>query len=509
MTHLLALDQGTTSSRAIVFSLSGNVLATAQQEFTQHYPKPGWVEHNAEEIWQSQLAVTREAMRRANLAATDIASIGITNQRETTILWERGTGKPVSRAIVWQDRRTAGLCDKLKAAGHERIVREKTGLVLDPYFSATKLNWLLRDDALRSRAEAGELCFGTVDSWLIYNFTAGQVHATDVTNAARTLLLNIHTLQWDEELLKIFGIPRALLPQVKPSSGVFAMTDAGMLSGEIPIAGVAGDQQSALFGQACFKPGMAKNTYGTGSFVVMNTGDTVPAIADGASDDGRIGSGVLCTVAWQIGDAKPCYALEASIFITGAAVQWLRDGLGLIKTAAEVEDLAASVPDSGGVYFVPALAGLGSPHWDASARGTIVGITRGTTAAHLARATLEAIAYQVRDGIDAMKAESGIELRELRVDGGAAINNMLMQFQADMLNTPVIRPKVTETTALGAAYLAGLGVGVLNQNEIESHWQLGQRFEPTMDAKQRDTLHHDWTRAVARASHWIDDESAH
>lgn len=521
MTHLLALDQGTTSSRAIVFSFSGDVVAAAQQEFTQHYPQPGWVEHNAEEIWQSQLAVTREAMRRANLDAHDIAAIGITNQRETTILWDRSTGKPISRAIVWQDRRTSEMCEHLKAAGHERIVREKTGLVLDPYFSATKLHWLLRDDALRSKAEAGELCFGTVDSWLIYNFTGGQVHATDVTNAARTLLLNIHTLRWDPQLLKIFDIPRAVLPQVKPSSGVFATTDAGLLGGEIPIAGVAGDQQAALFGQACFQPGMAKNTYGTGSFVVMNIGSDAfgcrpSAIGRGseskAPTDGREpkaespADGVLCTVAWQIGDAKPCYALEASIFITGAAVQWLRDGLGLIKTAAEVEDLAASVPDSGGVYFVPALAGLGSPHWDASARGTIVGITRGTTAAHLARATLEAIAYQVRDGIDAMRTASGIELRELRVDGGAAINDMLMQFQADMLDTPVIRPKVTETTALGAAYLAGLGVGALDLQQIESHWQPGQRFEPKMNASQRDVLHRNWKRAVTRACHWATDD---
>lgn len=519
MTHLLALDQGTTSSRAIVFLLRGDVVATAQQEFTQHYPQPGWVEHNAVEIWQSQLAVTREAMRRAKIEAGDVAAIGITNQRETTILWERKTGRPVGRAIVWQDRRTAGMCEQLKSAGHERIVREKTGLVLDPYFSATKINWLLgRDEKLRRRAEAGDICFGTVDSWLIYNLTAGQVHATDVTNAARTLLLNIHTLDWDDELLRMFGVPRAMLPEVKSSSGVIGHTDPGLLGGAIPIAGVAGDQQAALFGQACFKPGMAKNTYGTGSFIVMNTGEKAvgsrpSAVGKGADSIALAESrkptadgpahGVLTTIAWKIGEAKPVYALEASIFITGAAVQWLRDGLGLIKTSAEVEDLAASVPDSGGVYFVPALAGLGSPHWDPSARGTIVGITRGTTAAHLARATLEAIAYQTRDGIEAMQAASGIALRELRVDGGAAINNMLMQFQADMLNTPVIRPRVTETTALGAAFLAGLGVGALDLAQIQSHWQLGKRFEPTMDAQQRDALYHDWQRAVERSRGWI------
>jgi len=399
-------------------------------------------------------------------------------------------------------------------------VREKTGLVLDPYFSATKIHWLLaRDENLRRRADAGEICFGTIDSWLIYNFTAGQVHATDVTNAARTLLLNIHTLDWDDDLLRIFDVPRAMLPEVKPSSGVIGRTDSGLLGGEIVIAGCAGDQQAALFGQACFTPGMAKNTYGTGSFVVMNIGGEAfgnrpSAVGKGgeskALPDSREPTadspahGVLTTVAWQIGDDKPCYALEASIFITGAAVQWLRDGLGLIKTSAEVEDLAASVPDSGGVYFVPALAGLGSPHWDPTARGTIVGLTRGTTAAHLARATLEAIAYQTRDGIDAMQAASGIALCELRVDGGAAINDMLMQFQADMLDTPVIRPRVTETTALGAAYLAGLGVGALDQRQIESQWQLGKRFEPAMDAQQRDALYRDWQRAVERSRGWAE-----
>ena len=509
MAHLLALDQGTTSSRAIVFSLGGEVVASAQQEFSQHYPQPGWVEHNAGEIWQSQLAVAREAMRRAAIDASDVAAIGITNQRETTVLWERATGRPIGRAIVWQDRRTAAMCDALKQAGHAPTVRKKTGLVIDAYFSATKLRWLLdRDDDLRRRAEAGEICFGTIDSWLIYNLTAGQVHATDVTNAARTLLLNIHTLKWDEQLLTIFGVPRAMLPQVRPSAGVIGRTDPGLLGGSIAIAGVAGDQQAALFGQACFEPGMAKNTYGTGSFVVMNIGESAarPSTPHAAADSAGLPEhhGVLTTVAWQLGDAKPCYALEASIFITGAAVQWLRDGLGLIRTAAEIEDLAASVPDSGGVYFVPALAGLGSPHWDPAARGTIVGITRGTTAAHLARATLEAIAYQTRDGIEAMNAASGIPLRELRVDGGAAVNDMLMQFQADVLDTPVIRPQVTETTALGAAYLAGLGVDAFDLLHIGSQWHMGRRFEPAMQTEQRAQQYNDWKRAVQRAKGWAE-----
>lgn len=511
MTYLLALDQGTTSSRAIVFSLTGQLIATAQQEFTQHYPKPGWVEHNADEIWQSQLAVTRQAIQRAGINAHDIAGIGITNQRETTVLWERATGRPVARAIVWQDRRTADLCQHLKSEGHEPLIRHKTGLVLDPYFSATKLKWLLdQDPQLRQRAEAGEICFGTIDSWLIYKFTHGQVHATDVSNAARTLLLNIHTLQWDDQLLEIFNVPRAILPQVRSSAGLIGMTDPGLLGGKIAISGCAGDQQAALFGQACFQPGMAKNTYGTGSFVVMNVGDQLPSASQTDAATGNENApatkdhGVLTTIAWQLGEDKPAYALEASIFVTGAAVQSLRDGLGLIKTSAEIEDLAASVPDSGGVYFVPALTGLGSPYWDPSARGTIVGLTRGTTAAHLARATLEAIAYQTRDGIQAMRAASGVDLRELRVDGGAAINDMLMQFQADVLNTLVIRPQVTETTALGAAYLAGLGANVLDLAQIESQWALGKRFEPQMHQQQRDTLYRSWLRAVNRARHWAE-----
>jgi glycerol kinase len=508
MTYLLALDQGTTSSRAIVFSMEGTVVATAQQEFQQHYPKPGWVEHNADEIWESQLAVTRQAIRRAGIEVASIAAIGITNQRETTVVWDRRTGRPVSRAIVWQDRRTAELCQSLRADGHAQMVQQKTGLVLDPYFSATKLHWMLKQQpALRKRADAGELCFGTIDSWLIYKLTGGEVHATDVTNAARTLLMNIHTLQWDEQLLELFEIPPSMLPRITPSSAMIGKTDAALLGSSVPIAGVAGDQQSALFGQACFSPGMAKNTYGTGSFIVMNTGEKAIGCSDTESspdDTGRPPHGVLSTVAWQLENSKPHYALEASIFVTGAAVQWLRDGLGLIKTSAEIEDLAASVDDSGGVYFVPALTGLGSPHWDANARGTIVGITRGTTAAHLARATLEAIAYQTCDGIHAMNKASGIALKELRVDGGAAINDMLMQFQADMLDTPVVRPRVTETTALGAASLAGLGVGVLDLEQIQSQWQLGKRFEPAMEQSQRNARYQQWQRAVDRSRGWVE-----
>jgi glycerol kinase len=494
MPHLLALDQGTTSSRAIVFDMDGRPVASAQQEFAQHYPAPGLVEHDADGIWQSQLATAQEAIKRAGLAVKDIAAIGITNQRETTILWDRRTGKPVHRAIVWQDRRTSDLCRTLKDRGLEEMVRETTGLLIDPYFSATKIAWLLDNvPDLRRRAEGGEICFGTVDCWLIWNLTGGRVHATDVSNASRTLLLNIHTLSWDDELLTAFNVPRAILPEVKSSAGRFGESDAGLLGGAIPISGVAGDQQAALFGQACFEPGMAKNTYGTGSFIVMNTG-----VNDVRCD------GVLTTIAWKIDEQPAQYALEASIFITGAAVQWLRDGLKLIRASAEVEDLAASVPDNGGVYFVPALAGLGAPHWDPYARGLIIGLTRGTTNAHIARAALEAMAYQTRDGIEAMQFGSGIALKELRVDGGAAINDLLMQFQADMLDTPVLRPKVTETTALGAAYLAGIGANALDQRTISRHWQLEQRFEPAMDRGTRHDLYRAWRAAVERSLRWAE-----
>lgn len=521
MPYILALDQGTTSSRAIVFDDRGTLVASAQQEFTQHYPAHGQVEHNPEEIWESQLATARLAIRRAKCKLADIAAIGITNQRETTILWDRKTGNPVGpnrRAIVWQDRRTAAICDELKRAGHEDLVRQRTGLLIDPYFSATKIRWMLdhadsrtgtrvrlKKTSLRKRAEDGEIAFGTVDSWLIWNLTGGEVHATDITNASRTLLFNIHTLDWDDDLLDLFGVPRAVLPNVVPSSGVIGETEPGLLSDArrtrddiaIPIAGVAGDQQAALFGQACFEPGMAKNTYGTGSFIVLNTGE-----------EARLGDGVLTTIGWQLEGQQPVYAQEASIFITGAAVQWLLDGLGLIKTSAEVEDLANSVKDNGGVYFVPALTGLGAPHWDPYARGIIVGLTRGSTAAHLARATIEAMAYQTRDGIDAMQRATGIDLAELRVDGGAAANDMLLQFQADMLDTPVLRPEITETTALGAAYLAALGVGATTLKKIERQWKLDRRFKPKMKAQHRDARYRDWQRAVERSRAWADDRDA-
>jgi glycerol kinase len=494
MKPILALDQGTTSSRSIVFDLEGNLLGLAQQEFTQHFPEPGWVEHNPEEIWDSQLATAREALKRAGISASELGAIGITNQRETTILWERRTGRPVYRAIVWQDRRTAGICDELKARGLEPVFHQKTGLVLDPYFSGTKIKWILdHHPDLRARAEAGELAFGTVDSWLIFRLTGGQVHATDVTNASRTLLFNIHQLEWDEELLGYLGVPRAILPEVRPSAGSFGETDPGLLGARVPIAGVAGDQQAALFGQACFSAGMAKNTYGTGAFVVMNTGEKAV-----------LGEGVLTTLAWQLPQEGPRYALEGSIFIAGAAVQWLRDGLGLISSSAQVEDLAASVPDNGGVYFVPALVGLGAPHWDAYARGAILGLTRGATKAHLARATLESMAYQTRDAIEAMSRASEVPLRELRVDGGAAVNNLLMQFQADILGVPVLRPKVTETTALGAAYLAAIGVGLAKPEELARSWALDRRFEPSMDPATRERLLRGWAKALERARHWED-----
>ena len=492
MSLILAFDQGTTSSRSIVFDLSGAPLASAAQEFTQHYPSPGLVEHNPDEIWESQLATAKEALRRADRQASDLAAIGITNQRETTLLWSRDTGKPIGRAIVWQDRRTADHCNRLKEQGLEATVRERTGLVIDPYFSATKIAWMLNNiDGARKEAEAGNLAFGTVDSWLIYKLTGGERHVTDVTNASRTMLFNLHTLDWDDELLRELDIPRTLMPEVAPSAGNLGTTEPGLFGTAIPISGVAGDQQAALFGQACFQVGMAKNTYGTGSFVVMNTGDR-PVIADG----------VLTTLGWQLQGARPTYALEASIFITGAAIQWLRDSLGLIQTSAEVEDLAASVADNGGVYFVPALTGLGSPHWDPYARGLIIGLTRGSTRAHLARAALEAMAFQTCDGIRAMEAPSETPLQELRVDGGACVNNLLMQFQADLLGRPVLRPRVTETTALGAAYLAAVGQGLASTEDLARTWALDRRFEPTMSAARREALHRDWTRAVKRAGRW-------
>ncbi len=492
MKYLLALDQGTTSSRAIIFGLDGSIVSVAQEEFEQHFPHDGWVEHDAEEIWQTQLKTAREAISQADVAPSDIAAIGITNQRETTIVWDRLTGKPLYHAIVWQDRRAATLTDRLKQDGMERVFREKTGLVLDPYFSGGKLAWILDNvSGARELADAGKICFGTVDSWLLYRLSGGRMHATDVSNASRTLMFNIHDLSWDDDLLDIFNIPDAILPQVMPSAGRFGETDPDLFGQPIPITGVAGDQQAALFGQACFEPGMAKNTYGTGAFVVMNTGPK-PVLGDG----------VLTTIAWQINGQQPQYALEGSIFIAGAAVQWLRDGLGLIKDAREIEQLAAGVPDNGGVYFVPALVGLGAPHWDPYARGTIVGITRATTRGHLARADLEAMAYQTRDAIEAMQEAGGIALRQLRVDGGASANNLLLQIQADILGTPVVRPQVTETTALGAAYLAGIGIGLMDQNTITGQWVPDRRFEPSMASNERDALISDWKRAVERSLNW-------
>ena len=496
MPHVLALDQGTTSSRAIVFDDAGSEVAMAQREFRQLFPRPGWVEHDPREIWESQLAVAREALARAGLAAADVAALGITNQRETTIVWDRATGEPVANAIVWQDRRTAGACDRLKRAGLEPLFRERTGLVLDPYFSGTKLAWLLDEvPGVRAAAAAGRLAFGTVDSWLLWNLTGGPAggrHATDITNASRTLLWDIHKEEWDGELLAALGIPRELLPAVLSSSEVYGETVPGLFGGPIPIAGIAGDQQAALFGQACLAPGMVKNTYGTGCFLLMNTGDRLNVSRHE----------LLTTPAWRRA-GHTTYALEGSVFVAGAVVQWLRDGLGLIRSAAEVEALAASVPDAGGVVLVPAFTGLGAPHWDAYARGALLGITRGTTAAHLARAALEGIAFQVADVLAAMEADSGLPTAELRVDGGATANDLLMQVQADLAGVPVVRPRVQETTALGAAYLAGLATGVwMDTDEIAARWQVERTFEPALDPARAAERRARWSRAVERAKAW-------
>jgi glycerol kinase len=488
---LLALDQGTTSSRAILFDDSGEVRGSAQQEFEQLFPQPGWVEHRPSDIWSSQSAAAAEALARAGVHAREVAAIGIANQRETTLLWDRKTGAPVCNAIVWQDRRTAPICERLRAEGAAPLVQERTGLVIDPYFSGTKLQWMLDEiDGARARAERGELAFGTVDSWLIWNLTEGRLHVTDVTNASRTMLFDIHRGCWDEELLTLLRIPREVLPEVVESSG--ACGSASVLGTEIPIAGVAGDQQAALFGQACFQPGMAKNTYGTGCFLLMATGPEARASQNQ----------LLTTIAWKICGQME-YALEGSVFIAGAAVQWLRDGLGVIRRSADVEELAATVHDNGGVYFVPAFAGLGSPHWDPYARGTIAGITRGTTAGHIARATLESIAFQSADLLGAMERDSGLPLRELRVDGGAAVNDFLMQFQADLLQDPVVRPRTVETTALGAACLAGLAVGTWkSRDEIASRWAVDRRFEPRRTAAEMHELQGQWRRAVERSKNW-------
>lgn len=494
--YILAFDQGTTSSRAIVFDQQGSIQAVAQKEFEQIFPKPGWVEHDPNEIWSTQAGVAAEAISKIGINGKNLAAIGITNQRETTIVWDRESGEPVYNAIVWQDRRTAKFCDQLKEQGYEEAVKSKTGLVIDAYFSGTKVNWILENvPGARERAEAGKLAFGTVDSWLVWKLTRGEKHLTDITNASRTMLFNIHTCEWDAELLKMLNIPKSMLPEVKASSEVMAHTKTTIFAHEIPISGIAGDQQAALFGQQCTQPGMAKNTYGTGCFMLMNTG--TKAI--------RSQNNLLTTVAWKIGQ-EVTYALEGSIFIAGAAVQWLRDQLGIIKDSSEVEQLARTVEDNGGLYFVPALAGLGAPHWDQYARGTMVGITRGTNRGHFARATLEGIAFQVMDVLKSMEADSGIEVRELRVDGGAAANNLLMQFQSDCLQAPVIRPKQLETTALGAAYLAGLAVGYWKDlAEVQSQWQKDREFTPEIPAAKMDLQVIKWNKALQKSKDWIDE----
>lgn len=487
--YILSLDQGTSSSRAIVFDEKGEIRAVAQREFRQIFPQSGWVEHDPHEIWSSQASVIAEAIASIGINGLDIAAIGITNQRETTIVWDRITGEPVYNAIVWQDRRTSAYCDALKAEGRTEFIREKTGLIIDAYFSATKIKWILDHvEGVREKAEAGKLAFGTVDSWLIWRLTRGEVHVTDVTNASRTMLYNINRLAWDEELLELFGIPRSMMPEVKSSSEIYGHTKTTLFAHKVPIAGIAGDQQAALFGQMCIEPGMVKNTYGTGCFLLMNSGDK-PVFSR---------NNLITTIAWKIGD-QVTYALEGSIFVGGAIVQWLRDGLGIIRSSSEIEALADRVPDTGGVYFVPALTGLAAPYWDQYARGAISGISRGTTAAHIARAALEGIAYQTMDVVNAMMRDAEIELKELRVDGGAAANNLLMQFQADILRTTVIRPKIIETTALGAAYLAGLAVGYWkNTDEIRQQWQIDHRFEPSGNNEKVMNLIEGWRNAVDR-----------
>ncbi len=491
---ILALDQGTTSSRAILFDQEGRIRAVAQQEFTQLFPQAGWVEHDPKEIWSSQLAVCLEVLEKAGVTANQVQGIGITNQRETTIVWDRQTGEPIYNAIVWQDRRTASICDQLKKDGQEEYLRQHTGLLADAYFSGTKVKWILDQvEGARERAERGELCFGTVDSWLVWNLSGGEVHVTDYTNASRTLLFNIGTLQWDDHLLKLLEVPRALLPEVKSSSEVYAYSSEEILGAAIPIAGIAGDQQAALFGQACWEKGMAKNTYGTGCFMLMNTGKEMI----------RSKSGLLSTIAWGL-DGEVQYALEGSVFIAGAAIQWLRDGLKIIDESPDSEYFAMKVENPEGVYVVPAFAGLGAPYWDMYARGAIFGLTRGTTKAHLIRATLESLAYQTKDVLLAMENDSGVSLKGLRVDGGASANNLLMQFQADILGTHVERPQIIETTALGAAYLAGLATGFWTKEDLQEKWLLDQAFEPEMDDQKRKKLYKGWKKAVERTMDWED-----
>jgi len=493
--YVLALDQGTTSSRAIIFDRNGVPVCSVNHEFSQIYPKPGWVEHDPIDILESQINVAKKALRKVSIEPNQIAAVAIANQRETTIVWDRKTGKPVYNAIVWQCRRTSDICDNLRKAGLEPEICRKTGLVADAYFSSTKLKWILSNvEGIRKKAEDGDLLFGTVDSWLIWNLTSGKVHATDCSNASRTMLFNIHTLQWDEELLEIFEVPKAMLPRVNPSSFVYGYTTKEIFGSEIPIAGVAGDQQAALFGQTCFEPGSVKNTYGTGSFILMNTG--TEAI--------QSRSGLLTTVAWSLEKEQVCYALEGSVFVAGAVVQWLRDGLKIIEKPSDTECLASSVPDSAGVYFVPAFVGLGAPYWDMYARGTILGITRGTTKEHIVRAALESIAYQTRDVVEVMSKESGIDVHILKTDGGASANDFLMQFQADILGVPVERPEVSEITALGAAYLAGLAVGYWKDIEqLKSQRRVDRRFVPAIGQSKREDLYRNWKEAVSRSLHWV------
>ena len=496
--YILSLDQGTTSSRAILFDHSGNIASLAQKEFKQFYPQPGWVEHDAEEIWSSQFGVMAEAMAKKNIHTDQIAAIGITNQRETTIVWDKTTGKPIYHAIVWQDRRTAEYCDQLKAKNLSTKIQEKTGLIVDAYFSATKLRWILENvPGARQKAGKGELAFGTVDTWLVWKLSGGSLHVTDVSNASRTMLLNIHTCTWDDELLKLFDIPENILPAIKGSSEIYGKTGTVVApTSGIPIAGIAGDQQAALFGQLCTQQGMVKNTYGTGCFMLMNTGEKAVVSTNN----------LLTTIAWKINN-RVDYALEGSIFIAGAVVQWLRDGLQLIRSSQEIEPLASQTMETDGVYIVPAFAGLGAPHWNQYARGSIFGMTRGTTNAHLARAALESIAYQTYDVLKAMEADSGISIKELRVDGGATSNNLLMQFQSDILQVPVVRPKIYETTALGAAYLAGLAVGYWkNMDEIQQQWQVDQQFIPAMDNRKKNELLKGWQRAVKASVAWAENK---
>ncbi|WP_314598116.1 glycerol kinase GlpK [uncultured Selenomonas sp.] len=495
--YVMALDAGTTSNRAIIFDVDSKIVGVAQKEFTQHFPQPGWVEHDAEEIWSSMHEVMREALEQSGLVASDIAAIGITNQRETAVIWDRTTGRPIYNAIVWQSRQTADICEDLKRQGLVDEFKEKTGLVIDAYFSGTKVKWILDHvEGARARAEKGELAFGTIDTWLLWKLTGGKEHKTDYSNASRTLMFNIKTLEWDEALLKHLTVPKSLLPEVRPSSEVYGHTIPSVIGASVPVAGMAGDQQSALFGQNCFSPGEAKNTYGTGCFLLMNTGEDLCMSKNG----------LVTTIAWGL-DGKVEYALEGSIFVGGSAIQWLRDGLRLVDSAPDSEWVAKKVKDAGGVYMVPAFVGLGAPYWDMNARGMIIGLTRGTTKAHIVRATLDSLAYQTRDVLGAMEADSGNRLAALKVDGGAVANNLLMQFQADLLGVPVDRPQITETTALGAAYLAGLATGVwASKEELKKSWQLDTRFAPSLDQQEADKLYQGWKKAVKHAANWLADE---